>query len=223
MTNSFQEHPRWVVLPLQLSTGPSKLFEFPKIVSRLPSRGGTCVLLRMHRQHLMQRHFPGVQRVSNLSSRGCIKLLVRVVGVIRGVMSTDHCTFCCRNCCFNLVMLPINCDRNTRTQHTHTHSTNTLNNHTRDRDRGQRHRDAHGNHTNTKAHLKQTRAQYIHFNGMPVRLKFDYLHIIIYLTLSQKTCLHLCDGISSNIYMYIYRHYALEYIYVYIYRHYALG
>ena len=72
----------------ELSTGASKLFEFPKIVSRLPSAGGTSVLVRMHHhlmqhQHLMQRHFPGEQLVSNLSSHGCIKVLVRVVRVTR--------------------------------------------------------------------------------------------------------------------------------------------
>jgi len=39
MTNSFQYNPR-VVLSLQFSTGPSKLFEFPEIVSRSSFVGG---------------------------------------------------------------------------------------------------------------------------------------------------------------------------------------
>ena len=97
-------------------------------MSRLPSVGGTSVLVRIHHhliqhQHLMQRHFPGVQIVSILSSRGCIKLLVRVVRVVRV------------SCQLNLVlvMLPINCDRNTHTQHTHTLNKHTQQLHTRQR------------------------------------------------------------------------------------------
>jgi hypothetical protein len=31
---------QWLVLPLQFSTRPSKLFKFPEIVSRQPSLGG---------------------------------------------------------------------------------------------------------------------------------------------------------------------------------------
>jgi hypothetical protein len=31
---------RWFLLPLQFSTGPSKLFKFPEIVKPLPSLGG---------------------------------------------------------------------------------------------------------------------------------------------------------------------------------------
>ena len=47
MTNSFQYHPRRVVLHLQFSTGPSNLFKFPKIVSRLPSLGGIYMYIHI--------------------------------------------------------------------------------------------------------------------------------------------------------------------------------
>ena len=43
MTDSFKYKPGFV-LPLQFTTGPSKLFKFPDIVSRLPSLGGSAII-----------------------------------------------------------------------------------------------------------------------------------------------------------------------------------
>ena len=41
MTHSFKYHSRWVVLPLQFSTGPSKLLKLLEILKPLPSLGGS--------------------------------------------------------------------------------------------------------------------------------------------------------------------------------------
>jgi hypothetical protein len=68
LKRNFWKCPRWDVLSLYLSTGPSKLFKFPEIVSRLSSLGGTSktwkfqrhseTMMKWSRVCRLWRHYP---------------------------------------------------------------------------------------------------------------------------------------------------------------------
>jgi hypothetical protein len=107
MTNSFKSEARRFVLPLQFSTGPSKLFKFPEIVRPPPSLGGLLLLSR------------SLYACPDIHVRACMHAVCLSVGLFVSVL-LRLCCVCVASAlflCVYVLCLCVNQDRgNTRHQ-----------------------------------------------------------------------------------------------------------